>query len=95
MTHTVFEFFKTFSNGRAFSSGIVGTESQEKVLSELNYKVREAYKKCMGEQDASLPTLMMLTNMENKLESLFESIELISPDKIEQAEKVEIEAPCN
>jgi len=30
----------------------------------------------------------MLTNVENRLEQLFEMIELMPPDKVEQAEKV-------
>lgn len=30
----------------------------------------------------------MLTNIENKLEQLFETIEMMPPDKVEQAEKV-------
>ena len=33
-------------------------------------------------------TLQMLTNIENKLEELFESIETMPPEKVEAAEKV-------
>ena len=34
-------------------------------------------------------TLQMLTNIENRLEELFEQIELLPPDKVEAAEKVQ------
>ena len=33
-------------------------------------------------------TLQMLTNIENRLEELFEMIEMMPPDKVELAEKV-------
>jgi len=35
-------------------------------------------------------TLQMLTNIENRLEELFQQIELLPPDKVEAAEKVKI-----
>ena len=37
----------------------------------------------------SRSTLQMLTNIENRLEELFEQIEMMPPDKVEMAEKVE------
>lgn len=73
---------------RIFAAGLVGAESQEKMLDELNHKVKEVYRRCIGDSDANLSTLQMLTNIENKLETLFEAIELMPPDKVEQAEKV-------
>ncbi|ORX50785.1 hypothetical protein BCR36DRAFT_352187 [Piromyces finnis] len=63
-------------------------ESQENLLEELNKKVKDVYKKCIGDNDANLSTLQMLTNVENRLEQLFEMIELMPPDKLEQAEKI-------
>jgi hypothetical protein len=33
-------------------------------------------------------TLQMLTNIENRLEELFEQIEMMPPEKVEMAEKV-------
>ena len=51
--------------------------------------MREVYRRCIGDTEgATLSTLTMLTNIENKLEQLFESIEMMPPDKVEQAEKV-------
>ncbi|TPX35034.1 hypothetical protein SmJEL517_g02425 [Synchytrium microbalum] len=73
---------------KMFSIGGVGGESQDKILDELNHKVKEVYKKCVGDGDSNLGTLQMLTNIENKLEYLFETIEMMPPDKVEQAEKI-------
>ncbi|KAJ3297159.1 Coiled-coil domain-containing protein 38 [Rhizoclosmatium sp. JEL0117] len=72
---------------KMFSTGLVGVESQEKLLEDLNHKVKEVYRKCIGDSDANLNTLQMLTNIENKLEHLFETIEGMPRDKVEQAEK--------
>ena len=36
----------------------------------------------------SCSTLQMLTNIENRLEELFEEIESLPPEKVEAAEKV-------
>ncbi|KAI8612042.1 hypothetical protein BC830DRAFT_1138587 [Chytriomyces sp. MP71] len=72
---------------KMFSTGLVGVESQEKLLEDLNHKVKEVYRRCFGDSDANLSTLQMLTNIENKLEQLFETIENMPKDKVEQAEK--------
>lgn len=63
-------------------------DSQEKLLSDFNQKVKEVYRKCLGDAEGSLNTLQMLTAIENKLENLFETIEMMPPDKVEQAEKI-------
>ncbi|KAI8800093.1 hypothetical protein BJ742DRAFT_764473 [Cladochytrium replicatum] len=73
---------------RLFSPGLMGAESQEQMLSELNVKVKEVYRKCIGDNDANLSTLQMLTNVENRLEQLFEIIEMMPPDRVEHAEKM-------
>ncbi|KAJ1550866.1 Cilia- and flagella-associated protein 100, partial [Nowakowskiella sp. JEL0078] len=73
---------------KIFSSGLVGAESQEQLLDDLNHKVKEVYRKCIGDNDANLGTLQMLTNIENRLEGLFEMIEMMPSDKVEQAEKM-------
>lgn len=46
------------------------------------------YRKCLGDAEGNLGTLQMLTAIENKLEGLFETIEMMPPDKVEQAEKI-------
>ncbi|KAI9104488.1 hypothetical protein DFS34DRAFT_196624 [Phlyctochytrium arcticum] len=73
---------------KMFSTGNLGGESQEKLLEELNHKVKEVYRRCIGDSEASLSTLTMLTSIENRLEQLFETIEMMPPDKVEQAEKL-------
>lgn len=73
-----------------FSVGVVGGDSQEKLLEDLNHKVKEVYRKCLGDNDGDLSTLQMLTAIENRLEQLFEAIELMPQDKVEEAEKVQI-----
>nr|KAJ3421483.1 Coiled-coil domain-containing protein 38 [Polyrhizophydium stewartii] len=75
---------------KMFTTGIVGAESQEKLLEDLNHKVKEVYRRCLGDNDGNLSTLQMLTSIENRLEQLFEFIELMPPEKVEQAEKVVI-----
>jgi len=92
--NNIFFFFSfiniyKITNKRIFNSGTNDEEeSQEFLLEELNKKVKDVYKKCIGDNDANLSTLQMLTNVENRLEQLFEMIELMPPDKVEQAEKV-------
>ncbi|KAI8826926.1 uncharacterized protein EV422DRAFT_17462 [Fimicolochytrium jonesii] len=73
---------------KMFSSGTMGGESQEKLLEELHQKVKEVYRRCIGDNEATFSTLTMLTAIENRLESLFETIEMMPPDKVEQAEKM-------
>jgi hypothetical protein len=46
------------------------------------------YKSCIGENEAGISTLQMLTNIENKLEELFERMEKIPPEQLASAEKV-------
>ncbi|KAJ3254335.1 Coiled-coil domain-containing protein 38 [Boothiomyces macroporosus] len=66
----------------------MGGDSQEKMLDDLNHKVKEVYRRCLGDTDGDLSTLQMLTSIENRLEQLFEQIELMPPDKVEEAEKM-------
>jgi uncharacterized protein YpbB len=73
---------------RMFTNGGVSGDSQEKMLNDLNSKVKEVYKRCLGDNDGNLSTLQMLTALENRLEQLFEAIELMPPEKVIEAEKV-------
>lgn len=70
-----------------FSAG-VGGDSHDKLLESLNRKVKEVYRKCLGDTDGDLSTLQMLTEIENRLEELFQAVELMPADKLEEAEKV-------
>ena len=70
-----------------FSYGEFEPEEQDKMLQDLNAKVEEVYTNCIGPNEASITTLQMLTNIENKLEELFQKIEQMPPDKVDEAEK--------
>ena len=51
-------------------------------------RVGDVYRICIGENETNINTLQMLTNLENKLEELFEKIEKMPQDKVVEAEKV-------
>lgn len=72
---------------KMFSFGEFKGEDQEKMLGELHKKVEEVYRNCIGDNEANISTLQMLTNIENRLEELFEMIEMLPQDKVELAEK--------
>jgi len=72
---------------RMFSYGEFKAEDQQKMLDDLNRKVEDVYRSCIGDNEASIGTLQMLTNIENRLEELFEQIEMMPQDKVEAAEK--------
>jgi len=65
-------------------------KDQDKILNELNKKVEDVYTNCIGSNEANITTLQMLTNIENKLEDLFQKIEQMPAEKVEEAEKVNI-----
>jgi hypothetical protein len=70
-----------------FNYGEFNSEEQESILKVLNVKVENVYTKCIGPNEANITTLQMLTNIENKLEELFQRIEQMPPDRVEEAEK--------
>jgi hypothetical protein len=70
-----------------FNYGEFNSEEQDAILKELNVKVENVYTKCIGPNEANITTLQMLTNVENKLEELFQKIEQMPPDRVEEAEK--------
>lgn len=43
---------------------------------------------CIGENEAGIDTLQMLTNIENRLEELFEKMQKMPADRLVDAEKV-------
>ncbi|KNE54763.1 hypothetical protein AMAG_00718 [Allomyces macrogynus ATCC 38327] len=71
-----------------FFTSSLSEADQEKILAELNVKVKEVYRKCLGDADTNISTLQMLTSIENRLEQLFEAIELMPADKVERAERL-------
>ncbi|XP_039187250.1 cilia- and flagella-associated protein 100 isoform X4 [Crotalus tigris] len=72
---------------RVFSFGEYKADVQDKMLVSLHRKVLEVYRRCIGENEANLGTLQMLTVIEHQLDDLLECLERVPPGKIEQAEK--------
>jgi len=72
---------------KMFSHGKFQAEEQAKMLSNLNKRVEDVYRSTIGDNEANISTLQMLTNIENRLEELFEQIEMMPQDKVEAAEK--------
>ncbi|KAL7986137.1 hypothetical protein Chor_011303 [Crotalus horridus] len=62
-------------------------DQKDKMLVSLHRKVLEVYRRCIGENEANLGTLQMLTVIEHQLDDLLECLERVPPGKIEQAEK--------
>jgi len=65
-----------------------GVQKQEQTLDELNKKVAEVYRAIFSENDNSLGTLQMLTNIESRLEELLAIIDQMPRDEVEAAEKL-------
>jgi hypothetical protein len=62
-------------------------DKQEEEMKQLDDKVALVYEVCIGENEANISTLQMLTNIENRLEELFEAIAKMPPAKVEEAER--------
>ncbi|PAA74500.1 hypothetical protein BOX15_Mlig025904g2, partial [Macrostomum lignano] len=72
---------------KLFSFGKLDAEEQEEMLQSLNGKVEEVYRACFGDNEASISTLQMLTDIENRIEYLFQTLELLPPELVEAAQK--------
>ncbi|XP_073507774.1 coiled-coil domain-containing protein 38 [Phyllobates terribilis] len=71
---------------KMFSIGNMKLEDQDKMLSTLKKKIAEVYKCCIGEDQAAINPVQMLSNIENRhgdLQDLLESL----PKEIVQAEQ--------
>ncbi|XP_067908298.1 cilia- and flagella-associated protein 100 [Heterodontus francisci] len=72
---------------KMFSFSQSTIEDQDKMLEALDQKVGEVYRACIGENEANMSTLQMLTSIENYLEDLFENLEKLPREKVELAQK--------
>ncbi|MBN3288022.1 CP100 protein, partial [Polyodon spathula] len=72
---------------RVFSFGQFKTEDQDEMINSISKKVEEVYRACIGQNNANLSTLLMLTAIENRLEELFENIEMVPREKVQVAER--------
>ncbi|XP_051985520.1 cilia- and flagella-associated protein 100 [Xyrauchen texanus] len=73
---------------RLLSFGKYKLEDQDKTLDIISRKVEEVYHSCVGETEAKLSTLLMLTAIEDKLGKLLENTDRISRDCMTIAERV-------
>lgn len=60
---------------------------EDKTLDSLSRKVEEVYHCCVGETEANLTTLQMLTAIEEKLGELLENADMIPKDQMSIAER--------
>ncbi|XP_073708370.1 cilia- and flagella-associated protein 100 [Garra rufa] len=72
---------------KLFSFGQYKPEDQDKTLDTLSHKVEEVYHSCVGETEANLTTLQMLTAIEEKLGELLENADMIPKDQMNIAER--------
>ncbi|XP_078399230.1 cilia- and flagella-associated protein 100 [Cetorhinus maximus] len=72
---------------KMFSFSQSTIEDQDKMLEVLDQKVGEVYRACIGENEANMSTLQMLTSIENYLEDLFENLEKLPREKVELAQR--------
>lgn len=71
----------------ANAGGVSSQQEKEKLLSELNSKVRSVYELCGFDASSKPSTLFMLSQMESKLEVLLQDIENMPQDYVIKAEK--------
>ena len=79
---------RSLTDGKESKTSVAnGKTGQGTSLEELSAKVSEVYVRCGFDNDASLSTLQMLTNIEAKLDEYFSIIETMPTEFVEQAEK--------
>uniref|UniRef100_A0AAR2K4U0 DUF4200 domain-containing protein n=1 Tax=Pygocentrus nattereri TaxID=42514 RepID=A0AAR2K4U0_PYGNA len=71
---------------RLFNFGKYKAEEDD-TLNALSRKVEEVYRSCVGDSEANLSTLQMLTAIEGRLGELLENVEMIPSDRLAIAEK--------
>lgn len=70
-----------------FSFGEFDQDDQEKLLEKFGNKVEEVYNTVIGENDANISTLQMLTSIENTFGQLLDLQEMMPEDEIAEYEK--------
>ncbi|XP_041954978.1 cilia- and flagella-associated protein 100-like isoform X2 [Alosa sapidissima] len=73
---------------RLFSFGEYKADHQDRMLESLGKKVGEVYHLCVGETEANLTTLQMLTSIESRIEELLEAMELVPRERLLMVERV-------
>jgi len=70
-----------------FSFGEFDQDDQEKLLAKFGNKVEEVYNEVIGENDANISTLQMLTSIENTFGQLLDLQEMMPEEEIAEYEK--------
>lgn len=78
---------KNSGNTLAAASNVQSQVEKEKLLGDLNGKVRNVYELCGFDASSKPSTLFMLSQMESKLEVLLQDIERMPADYVIKAEK--------
>ncbi|XP_062397099.1 cilia- and flagella-associated protein 100-like isoform X2 [Sardina pilchardus] len=73
---------------RLFSFGEYKADHQDRMLESLGKRVEEVYQRCVGETEANLTTLQMLTSIEGRIEELLEALELVPRERLLMVERV-------
>ncbi|XP_063063932.1 cilia- and flagella-associated protein 100-like [Engraulis encrasicolus] len=73
---------------RLFSFGEYKADHQDRMLDTLGKKVEEVYRLCVGETEANLTTLQMLTSIEGRLDELLEYLEMVPRERLVTVERV-------
>ncbi len=73
--------------GAAAAGAAASAADTEAQLAELSARVAAVYGRLSFEPDSSLSTLMMLTNMEARLEEHLAAVAMLPPEEVERAEK--------
>ncbi|XP_076133409.1 cilia- and flagella-associated protein 100-like [Alosa pseudoharengus] len=73
---------------RLFSFGEYKADHQDRMLESLGKTVGEVYHLCVGETEANLTTLQMLTSIESRIEELLEALELVPRERLLMVERV-------
>ncbi|XP_045079221.1 cilia- and flagella-associated protein 100 isoform X2 [Coregonus clupeaformis] len=72
---------------RLFNFGKYKSADQDCMLDSLGAKVEEVYRGCVGDKEANLSTLQMLTVIESRLGELLENVEMIPKEQLLMAER--------
>lgn len=72
---------------RASYFASASSDKQAEESARLEERITAVYADCIGANEASIPAIQMLTDIENKLEELLGRIAKMPPDFVEEAEK--------
>lgn len=72
---------------KMFNFGEYKAVDEDQALADLNKRIEHVYRHCIGDNEANINSLHMLTSIENRLEELFDNIDRMPPHLVEAAGK--------